>query len=146
MRYPESMNDDRWELIPGIWNNLKASPLISLDNVLMAKQAIFPLSSRLNRSFVEFHFDLHAYILFQMPKSLCGDWSCLRNEVIQLTSRAQPRARSRDSQGRRADWSVLMCFLEQAHFLTSIGSCYVNFQEELDFFASLSITCYEVSK
>lgn len=41
---------------------------------------------------------------------------------------------------------MLMCFLEQAHFLTSIGSCYVNFQEKLDVFASLSITWYEVSK
>lgn len=124
MRYPESMKDDRWELIPGIWNNLKVSPLVPPDNVLMAKQATFQVAEQ---EFVEFHFDIHAFILFQMPEPSCGYWSCLRDEVIQLTSRAQPHGTDtwgRDSQGRRVDWSVLMCFLEQAHFLTSTGWCY----------------------
>lgn len=112
-----------------IQSNLKASPPISPDNDLMAKYAIFPLSNRQQlNSFVKLHFwhtCLHplsnVYVLVRVSVL------SLRNEVIQFTCRAQPHCADmwcRDSQNSRVDWSVLMCFLEKAHFLTSIGLCY----------------------
>lgn len=122
-----------WRIIDGNWSQVSETiwkhHLLFLQTMFSWPNRQYPnsLSNRLNRSFVEFHFDTHAYILFQMPESLCGYWSCLRDEVIQLTLRAQPHCadtRSRDSQARKVDWSVLMCFLERAHFLTSIGLCY----------------------